>query len=148
MKLQPITIRDANAWVLERHRHNPPVQGALFALAVSTDDGQLVGVAIVGRPPRGLQDGHTVDIRRVCTNGYPNACSFLYSRCRRAAAALGYSRVISYSRQDEGGASLRGAGFELDAKLPARDAVKANKQRIRVNSTEPAPRFRWSAKAR
>jgi hypothetical protein len=86
-------------------------QGALFALGVEKG-GELVGVAIVGRPVgRGLQDGRTVEITRVATDGTRNACSFLYGRCRRAAAALGYRRVITYTRQDESGASPRAAGF-------------------------------------
>lgn len=143
MRLTPITIKDANAFVAAHHRHNRPTQGALFAVAATADDGQLVGVAIVGRPPRMLQDGVTVEIRRVCTDGTRNACSFLYARSLRAAAVLGYKRAITYTRQDESGASLRATGARLSAVLPARDAVKANKQRVRQNTTEPFPRYRW-----
>lgn len=143
MRLTPITIKDANAFVATHHRHNRPTQGALFAVAATADHGQLIGVAIVGRPPRMLQDGVTVEIRRVCTDGTRNACSFLYARSLRAAAALGYERAVTYTRQDESGASLRAAGARLAAALPARDATKANKQRIRQNATEPFPRYRW-----
>lgn len=144
MKLVPISIREANRYVLHHHRHHRPVQGALFALAAEKD-GQLVGVAIIGRPVgRGLQDGRTVEVTRVATDGTRNACSFLYSRARRAAAALGYERVVTYNRQDESGASLRAAGFEQTALLDARswaDEYKADGGR--TDRSTPAPRGRW-----
>src|ERR1035441_8056475 len=75
---------------------------------------KLVGVAIVGRPvARRLDDGETLEVTRLCTDGTPNACSFLYGACRRAAFALGYGRIGTYTLQDEGGASLRAAGWTL-----------------------------------
>jgi hypothetical protein len=146
MKLAPISIRDANLYVLHHHRHHRPPQGALFALAAEKD-GQLVGVAIVGRPVgRGLQDGRTVEITRVATDGTPNACSFLYGRCRRAAAALGYERVATYTRQDESGSSPRAAGFEQIALLDARswgDEYQAHGGRH--DQSTPVARVRWEA---
>lgn len=148
MKLVPISIREANRYVLHHHRHHRPTQGALFALAAE-HEGERVGVAIVGRPVgAGLQDGRTVEVTRVCTDGTPNACSFLYARCRRAAAALGYEKVATYTRQDESGASPRGAGFEQDALLPARSWAKANVARVRFDRSTPAARIRWTAVAR
>jgi hypothetical protein len=38
----------------------------------------------------------------------------LYGACRRAARAMGYERVITYTLPEEGGSSLRAAGFRLD----------------------------------
>lgn len=148
MRLAPISIREANRYVLHHHRHHRPPQGALFAIAAE-HDGQLVGVAIVGRPVgRGLQDGRTVEITRVATDGTRNACSFLYGRARRAAAALGYERVVTYTRQDESGASPRGAGFEQTALLDARSW--GDEYRIdggRHDQSTPAPRVRWEVAA-
>ena len=147
MRLAPISIREANRYVLYYHRHHRPTQGALFALAAEID-GQLVGVAIVGRPVgAGLQNGRTVEITRVCTDGTPNACSFLYARCRRAAAALGYEKVVTYTRQDESGASPAGAGFEQEALLPARSWADANVSRVRFDQSMPAARIRWGMAA-
>lgn len=144
LRLVPISIREANRWVDHHHRHHDPVQGALFALGCeSGETGQLVGVAIVGRPPRGLQDGRTVEVTRCCTDGTRNAPSFLYARCRRAAAALGYDKVLTYTRQDESGSSLRAAGFVQEALLPARSHAKSNVTRVRHDKTEPFPRVRW-----
>lgn len=145
MKLVPISIREAKRFVAHHHRHHRPPQGALFAIGVE-EDGELVGVAIVGRPTaEGLQDGWTAEITRCCTDGTRNACSFLYARCRRALAALGYTSVKTYTRQDESGASLRAAGFEQEALLPARSHARSNVKRIRADQSEPAPRIRWGA---
>lgn len=147
LRLVPISIREAKRFVLHHHRHHRPPQGALFALAAEKD-GELIGVALVGRPVGpGLQDGRTVEITRVCTDGTRNACSFLYSRCRRAARALGYEKVKTYTRQDESGASLRAAGFEQEELLPARSWADANVARVRHDKSEPAARIRWGAAA-
>lgn len=147
LRLTPTTIRAASRFVEHHHRHNRPPRGALFALAVERD-GQVVGVALVGRPvARELQDGRTVEVLRLCTDGTRNACSFLYARCRRAAAALGYERVLTYTRADEGGASPRAAGFEQVALLPARSWAESSVARTRHDQSEPAERVRWEVAA-
>lgn len=115
LELRPISLRDANAFVERLHRHNGKVAGHRFAVSC-WDDGRLCGVAICGNPiARKLDDGMTIEIRRLCTDGTRNACSILYAACQRAARALGYKRVITYTLESEGGASLRAAGFVIDA---------------------------------
>jgi hypothetical protein len=147
VRLVPISIREAKRYVAHHHRHHRPPQGALFALGAE-HDGQLVGVVIVGRPgAEGLQDGWTAEVTRCCTDGTHNACSFLYGRARRALAALGYTKVVTYTRQDESGSSLRAAGFVQEALLPARSYAKSNVTRLRVDRSEPAPRIRWTSAA-
>lgn len=95
------------------HRHSRPTVGHKFSVGVADDE--LRGVAIVGRPvSRHLDDGTTLEITRVCTDGTPNACSMLYGACRRAAKAMGYARILTYTLPNEGGASLRAAGFIFD----------------------------------
>lgn len=113
LRIIPVTLEDANAFVRRLHRHNKPVVGAKFCVGVQAE--QLVGVAIVGRPvaPK-LDDGLTAEITRVCTDGTRNAASMLYGACRRAARAMGYDRIFTYTLPEEGGASLRAAGFKLD----------------------------------
>src|SRR5215468_10390775 len=70
---------------------------------------------ITGRPvARALQDGWTCEVLRVATDGAPNACSLLYGAACRAARALGYRRVVTYTLATEPGSSLRAAGFERD----------------------------------
>ena len=115
MKIVPISLAEADDFVLNFHRHNKPVQGAKFAIGAS-DGENLIGVAIVGRPiSRFLDDGFTAEVTRCCvTESAPKGCcSFLYSRAWRAWQALGGNKLITYTLQTESGASLRGAGWKI-----------------------------------
>lgn len=94
LTLTPINLKTANAFVQQYHRHHKPTRGHKFSIGVS-DNGALVGVAICGRPvARRLDDGYTLEVNRLCTNGTPNACSILYAAAYRAARAMGYNKVI------------------------------------------------------
>jgi hypothetical protein len=111
----PVNLKDANDFVFRHHRHSRPTVGHRFSVGVADEAGVLRGVAIVGRPiARRLDDGFAIEILRVCTDGTRNACSMLYGACRKAARALGYYPIFTYTLPDEGGASLRAAGFRLD----------------------------------
>ena len=111
LQLQPITFAEAAAFVRLHHRHHGPPVGWKFGVAVN--DGERVrGVVIVGRPvARALQDGWTVEVTRCCTDGAKNAASMLYAAAWRAARALGYRRMITYTLAREAGTSLRAAGW-------------------------------------
>ena len=114
MQLVNLTLRDANAFVSTHHRHAKKVQGHKFSIGV-TNDSELVGVAIVGRPvARKLDDGLTAEITRLCVNEFAprNACSFLYRAAWRAWIALGGSRIVTYTLTSESGSSLKGANFK------------------------------------
>jgi hypothetical protein len=115
LTIVPVDLKIANDFVRRLHRHSRPVVGHKFAVGVEDESGLLRGVAIVGRPvaPR-LDDGKAAEITRLCTDGALNACSMLYGACRRAARAIGHAPIYTYTLPDEGGASLRGAGFILD----------------------------------
>ena len=113
LEITPINLSEANAFVEKLHRHHKPVPGAKFSIAASMD-GLVCGVAIVGRPvARMLDDGWTLEVNRCCTDGTRNACSILYGAAWRAAKALGYKKLITYTLPDEGGASLRASGWTL-----------------------------------
>lgn len=119
MRPFPLNITKANAYVAKRHRHSKPVQGAYFAVGVQRG-GEPCGVAIVGRPiARNNDDGLTVEILRVCTDGTLHACSNLYGRCCRVARELGYQRILTYTLASEPGTSLRAAGFTVAAQVAA-----------------------------
>jgi len=100
LEIVPCELVEANDFVSQHHRHHRPVTGHKFSLAVS--DGETVrGVAIVGRPSsRMLQDGETLEVTRVATDGAINACSALYAACWRAARAMGYRRLVTYILAD------------------------------------------------
>lgn len=111
LEVRPMTLADANAFVAEYHRHHKPVRGHKFSLGCMTE-GRLAGVAIVGRPvSRYLDDGLTLEVNRLCTDGTNNACSFLYGAAARAAKTMGYRKIVTYILDTESGISLRAAGW-------------------------------------
>lgn len=112
LEIVPMTLREANAFVEQNHRHHGPVAGHKFSIGLS-DGEQIVGVAIIGRPvSRHLDDGWTLEVNRLCTDGSRNACSMLYAAAWRAARAMGYKRLVTYILESENGASLRAAGWK------------------------------------
>lgn len=143
LEVVPITIAEAQAFIEQHHRHSGVPAGAKFAVAVA--EGAVVhGVATCGRPvARMLQDGWTVEITRCCTDGTRNACSMLYGACRRAALALGYRRVITYTLATEHGASLRAAGFRVVA--DTRPQSWNRRTRPRVDHRPAQAKLRWES---
>ena len=112
INLQPITYKEACAFVALHHRHHLPPRGWKFGIAAN-DGEKIVGVVTVGRPvARMFEDGLTLEVTRCCTDGTPNACSMLYGAARRASWALGYKRLITYILASETGASLRASGYK------------------------------------
>jgi hypothetical protein len=114
MRIVPITFAYAKQFIKEYHRHNPNVIGCKFCIGLQGDDG-IVGVAVCGRPvSRFLDDGLTIEINRVCTNGVANGCSMLYGACCRIAKEMGYKRAITYTLQSETGSSVKASNFVCD----------------------------------
>lgn len=117
MQLTPITYREASAFIDRHHRHHIAPQGWLFGVGLVVD-GVIVGVGVTGRPvSRHVQSsGYVGEITRMCViPGHKNGCSKLYSALWRAARALGYKMLITYTLASESGASLRASGWRLDA---------------------------------
>lgn len=113
IKAIPIELRDAQNYINEHHRHHQAAHRDKFRLAAMDDDGNLVGVVQVGRPvSRVLDDGETLEVLRLCTNGQKNVCSFLYSRAARIAKELGYTKIITYILESESGMSLKASGWK------------------------------------
>lgn len=111
MEAIPIELKDANNFVLRLHRHHKPVYRDKFRLG-AIEHGKLIGVIQAGRPvSRNLDDGFTIEIVRCCTDGTPNACSFLYSRMARISREMGYKKAITYILDVENGASLKASGW-------------------------------------
>ena len=145
LKLVPITLAQAKDFVGREHRHNAPPVGHRFSVGVASE-GVLCGVAVAGRPKaRNLDQRTVLEVVRVCTDGTRNACSILYGACRRAGIALGYEpqNIITYTRADEPGSSLRAAGWVPDA--VTRGQSWDRDKRPRTDRTEVVDRIRWKA---
>ncbi len=144
LSLCPVKHSEALAYVAAHHRHSVPPAGMVFAVGAAIGE-SLEGVAIVGRPvARGLQDGWTLEVLRLTTpegGGLPNVCSFLYAASWRATRALGYRRLVTYTRQDEAGTSLTAAGWRVVGEVRARSWDTPT--RPRDDRDERVPRFRW-----
>jgi len=143
LSLIPVTITDAKAFIEQHHRHHRAPVSGLFAVGCARGN-LVVGVAIVGRPSaRMLQDGWTCEVIRVATDGSRNACSMLYGAAWRAARSLGYKRCITYTLPEEGGASLRGAGWKCIGE--AGGGSWHRKDRPRVDKHPTQVKLRWEA---
>lgn len=143
LELQPITFKEAAEYIRQHHRHHLPPHGWKFGVAVN-DGEKVVGVIVIGQPiARHLNDGYTAEITRCCTNGTKNACSMLYGAAKRAARALGYRRVITYTRTDESGISLGAAGYREVYRTKPQSWDRPG--RPRVDKTEPFQRILWEA---
>ncbi len=144
LQVVPIDLAEANEFIRRYHRHHKPVvAGYKFCVAVADDD-QIVGVAIVGLPvARHLCDGWTLEVRRTCTDGTPNANSMLYGACWRAARALGYRRLVTYTLPSESGSSLRAAGWRCIGKTGGGTWNRPNCGRPRVDLHPTEPKLRW-----
>jgi len=115
MDIRPIELKNANRFILKLHRHHSRVQGHKFSIGLFEAEA-MRGVAVCGRPiGRRLDDGMTLEVTRVCTDGMQNACSKLYGACARIARELGYAKIITYILEKEAGTSLKASGWQCEA---------------------------------
>lgn len=145
LSLAPISFADAAEFVRGHHRHHTPPRGHKFSIAAFAGD-ELVGVVIVGRPvARYRDDGLTLEVTRLCTNGHRNACSFLYGAAARAAFALGYRRIGTYVLKRESGTSLAAAGWKLIGEVKGRSWDTPSRRRTDKHPTEDKLLFEVAA---
>ncbi len=121
LELVRLSLDQANGHVAAWHRHNDEVVGHLWSTGAVDAEGIMRAVCIVGRPvAKSYDDGDTIEVLRVASDGGWNLNSFLYGAAARAAFAMGFHRVVTYNEADESGASLRAAGYRLIAVRPKR----------------------------
>lgn len=122
LRLVPVSLAQAKNFVGRHHRHNIPASGWKFGVGVAKGD-TLVGVAMAGQPVSRVLAAipATLEVTRTCTDGTRNANSMLYGAIARAAKALGYRRLYTYTLASESGASLKASGWTIDAELKDRD---------------------------
>lgn len=126
----PLDLKEANTLVEQWHRHHKPVRGYKFAVGAWCD-GKIVGVVIVGRPVnRVRQDGWTLEVTRLATDGTKNACSFLYGAAARATFAMGYRRIGTYTLATEPGTSLHAAGWRCLGEIQGRSWSCQSRPRV------------------
>lgn len=97
LDIRPVGRDDARTFIREHHRHHGVPIGWLWLHGAHDEDGNLVGVAVCGRPvARGIDDGLTMEVTRLATDGAPNANSILYAAADKAATSKGYRRWLTY----------------------------------------------------
>lgn len=145
LHLVPISFAEACDFVTAWHRHHQAPVGHKFSIGVANDE-TLVGVAIIGRPvARHLDNGHTLEVTRSCTDGTKHANSVLYGAAWRATKALGYSRLITYTQTGESGASLKAAGWRVVAERPARRGWTTPSRPREDHGVDGVQRTLWEA---
>ena len=141
LKTVPLELRQANEFVNDLHRHHKPVHRDKLRVGCAVDE-KLCGVVQLARPvARGLDDGETIEVVRLCTDGTKNVCSFLYSKAARIAKELGYSRIVTYILDSETGVSLKAAGWKLDG--VTRGGSWDCKSRPRATTAPTCCKQRW-----
>ena len=150
----PLTLGEARAFVTAHHRHHRAPQGGLFAVGVAVACADLIvcGAAIVGRPvARNADNGWCAEVTRTAvkpdtldpTRGVKDACSFLLGACWRAARALGYRRLITYTLKEESGITLVAAGWRCIGETPG--GAWSRKSRPRVDQHPLQSKLIWEA---
>jgi hypothetical protein len=152
-----VSLRDANAFVVEHHRHNLERQGHIFSLGLYRNR-ELVGVAICGRPSAAAFDtGDNMEVYRCCLiDDVDNGCSILYSACARIATEMGCNSINTYTLESESGASLIATGWICvddscggngkktgNRKGRAKDTVISLFPDARKKISEEEPKKRW-----
>ncbi|MFD4933350.1 XF1762 family protein [Streptomyces virginiae] len=142
----PVRQKAAKEFVADWHRHHQPPPGAVFCVGAADPEGTLRAVAMVGRPvARHLDNGQTLEVTRTATDGTANANSLLYGAAWRAAKALGYTRLITYTQDGESGASLRGAGWRILAQRAPRPGWDSPSRPRQSRGVDHIARTLWEA---
>jgi hypothetical protein len=137
----PLELKQANEFVQKLHRHHDAIYRDKFRIGAMLN-GELVGVVQVGRPvSRMLDDGKTVEVVRLCTNGTKDVCSFLYSRAARIAREMGYEKIITYILDSESGTSLKAAGWHQEAVTSGGSWSRPSRPRNTTAPTVPKKRY-------
>ncbi len=89
--------------------------------------------------------GWTLEVTRCATDGTTNACSALYAAAWRAARALGWRNLITYTLSTESGTSLRAAGWRVVGETPGRSWNVPSRPRVDTHPLQT--RLRWEVEA-
>jgi hypothetical protein len=108
----------------------------------------MLGTVIVGNPVAPAFNGRgTLEVNRLCIRrDLPralawNAASMLYGWSAREAERRGWSHIITYTRADEEGTSVRAAGWQQEATVRGRGWHSS--RRYRSNTNAWIDKVRW-----
>jgi len=139
-----MTLKTANEYVAQRHRHHKPSNKHKFSIGLMLEN-ELIGVAICGRPvARGSDNGFTLEVSRLCTDGSENACSKLYGACARIAREMGYKKIQTYILKSEPGISLKASGWIMEA-ITSGGQWKHTDGKPRRTDQPTEPKQRWAS---
>lgn len=137
-----IELSEANEFIARVHRHHKPVVGHRFSISAEKN-GELVGVAVVGRPVARMTDQKRVaEITRLATDGTRNACSFLYARAAEIAKLMGFKEIQTFILSSEPGTSLRAAGWECSGPSAGGDWNRPSRGGRRMDQPQE-PKVKW-----
>jgi hypothetical protein len=141
-EFRPISRELAKSFINNNHRHNSAPVADKFRVGLFEDD-LLIGVGIAGNPiARKQMDGLTIEITRVCVlPDKTNACSQIYARMKRIAQLMGYTRIITYTLDNESGSSLKAIGAKIDHKVSKGNWL--NRQNRNYNKVFDMPKQMW-----
>jgi hypothetical protein len=141
-RIIPLTLKQANDFVVENHRHHGKVTGHRFSLGLLHTD-TLIGVIICGRPvARGFDFNKIIEVNRLCVlDSHKNACSKLYSACARISKEMGFEKIITYILQSESGTSLIASGWSKMSEVKGRSWD--TKSRSRTDKHPTVDKTRW-----
>lgn len=141
----PLRVGIANELIQRLHRHHGPLPVGLASWSLGAiAEQRLVGIAVGGRPTnRESDDGQTIEVLRIATDGTPNAPSALLGACARTAKAMGARRIITYTLQTESGVSLRAAGWTREKDGIRTDWLSGTPRAIRREHMT-TPKVRWA----
>ena len=143
VSVRPLPVTLAIRFNATTHRRLPKVIGGMWAVGAEID-GELVGVALVGRPiARLADDGRCLEVLRCAVaTGARNACSALYGACARTARAMGAADLWTYVHGDESGHSLRAAGWIRIG--PTKGGEWSRDGRQRELAIDSLPKVKWA----
>lgn len=143
LSIVPVDFAEACAFIRQHHRHHIPPVGHKASLGLS-DGERIRGVAVLGRPvARRLDDGWTLEVTRVATDGVHNGCSKLYGAAWKLAQALGYRRLVTYTLKSESGSSLRAVGWRCLDREGSAEGTWSRPSRPRVDKAPLQAKLRW-----
>jgi hypothetical protein len=146
LHLVPVRSREVMDFVRAWSPPSPAARRSDLRRRSREETGTLRAVAIVGRPvARHLDDGATLEVTRTASDSGRNANSVRYGASWRAAKALGYQRLITFTQAGESGASLRGVGWHLIASRPPRAGWHTPSRPRAGHGNDHIARFLWQA---